>query len=852
MLAYDPGVIMGFESHLTLASLGVAVVSTAASLTISAWLRSDWAPLAAGTLFGLGVSSMHFMGMRAIEFPGHFLWDNGLVVIANVFAITLAIPAFIAIIRARGELRAAVFSTLLLGSAVIAMHFTGMGAVTVVPGPAEAVSDSVISPVVLIVTITTVALSMLFSGMAAAIFAVRAETMAQAGEDKFRRLIHSVTDYAIYMLDTDGRVSNWNIGAERAKGYAEAEIVGQPFSKFYTEDDKTAGLPDANLEIARTTGKFEGEGWRVRKDGTHFWVHVTIDAIHNEQGSLIGFAKITHDQTNRMLAEKKVQEASDELKLALRHMANALCLFNGEGKLAMHNRRLNEMIGISETHDLRGKTLEEICNLNPTNADNRLRVYRELIARKDGDVITELANGKMVRTTYMPTDTEAWVLTVEDVTDRIQSERRIAHLARHDALTGLPNRRQFLEVLDGRIKTASVLSTRVAIVNIDLDRFKDINDTYGHAVGDEVLCILSERVRKELKDGEEIGRFGGDEFVAMKAYGHMNEIHDFISRLRKALTEKISLPVTDIVPGASFGIAVFPTDAQDREKLLSNADMAMYRAKEDPIETVCFYEASMDEAERERRTIAKDIWTGLAEGQFFLHYQVQKAAVTHETTGYEVLLRWQHPTRGIIPPSVFIPIAEECGAIAPLGEWVLQEACADAAGWSSNEKIAVNLSPLQLSNSQLVEKVREILLTTRLAPNRLELEVTESAIITDKTRTLHMLRQLRSMGVTIAIDDFGTGYSSLETLRSFPFDKIKLDRSFVSGLDTDRQARAFVRAILALGKSLEIPVLAEGVETESQMRVLTQEGCNQFQGYYLGRPDLVERVVVSFAKAAGF
>ena len=277
-----------------------------------------------------------------------------------------------------------------------------------------------------------------------------------------------------------------------------------------------------------------------------------------------------------------------------------------------------------------------------------------------------------------------------------------------------------------------------------------------------------------------------------------------------------------------------PPQAVKSERTISNADMAMYRAKENFEETVCFYEAAMDEAERARRLLAMDIWAGIKEGQFFLNYQVQRAAGANHITGYEVLLRWNHPTRGLVPPSEFIPVAEECGAISALGEWVLEKACEDAAKWPIKEKIAVNLSPLQLTNIQLVDKVRDVLVSTGLSPDLLELEVTESAIIGDKQRALHILRQIRSMGVTIAIDDFGTGYSSLETLRSFPFDKIKLDRSFVIDLDTNKQSKAFVRAILALGKSLEIPVLAEGVETELQMATLTEEGCDQFQGYFFG------------------
>nr|WP_278434465.1 EAL domain-containing protein [Brucella anthropi] len=849
MLAYDPGVVLGYDLTLTLLSLAIAIVSVAGAHALTACIGTRPSLVAAGVVFSLGVSTMHFMGMNALDFPGHIVWDQALVASAIVVAVSIATPAFFFIRKTRCRVKATAIACIGLTLAIVGMHFTAMGAVLIVPDSLSVDESHLLSPFVMVVTITTVTLCMLFSGFAAAFFAMRAETITAAGERKLSYFIKSVSDHAIYMLDCDGMVSNWNNGAERAKGYAAADIVGKSFGCFYLQEEQDAGLPALNLATARDSGKFSGEGWRVRKDGTKFWAQVVIEAVYDD-GELIGFAKVTRDCTEAKLAALKLEKASADLQLALDHMNNALCLFDEKGRLAMYNRRLSEILGCDPDLDLTGRTAEEICSLNPTNASDRLNRYMELRANGGGEVTAQLDNGKYVRTTYLPTNQKAWVFTLEDVTARVLSEERISHMARHDVLTGLPNRRQFIELLDAKLAEADVLGTRVAVINIDLDRFKDINDTYGHATGDQVLCALSERMRKDERPGEMIGRFGGDEFVAMKAYRDHDDLKDLIIRLRKALTETIKLDMTDVTPGASMGVAIYPLDATDREKLMSNADMAMYRAKEDFDETVCFYEASMDEAERERRQLALDIWVGWKEEQFFLNYQVQRTAGSHAVSGYEVLLRWKHPTLGLVPPNVFIPIAEECGAIAALGEWVLEKACQDAAAWPLNERIAVNLSPLQLSNVQLVEKVRNILISTELSPERLELEVTESAIIGDKQRALHILRQIRAMGVTIAIDDFGTGYSSLETLRSFPFDKIKLDRSFVADLETDKQSRAFVRAILALGKSLEIPVLAEGIETETQMRMLTMEGCNLFQGYYFGRPGiLADTVALQLAPA---
>ena len=539
----------------------------------------------------------------------------------------------------------------------------------------------------------------------------------------YRLLVQRIKDYAIYLLRPDGVVASWNAGARRFKGYADEEIIGQHYSVFYEVPDRLAGLPDTNLAIALREGKFEDEGWRVRKDGSRFWAHVVIDPIYREDGSLLGFAKITRDRT-----------------------------------------------------------------------------------------------------------------------EQLETSEKILFMARHDAMTGLPNRVHFLERLDEVMSALHPGQQQVAVVSIDLDGFKEVNDAFGHGVGDQLLSELGRRLKASVGENEMVARFGGDEFVAFKLIRHQRQLNDFITRLQRALTGMLRLAQTDIVPGASLGVALFPGDAIDRAQLLNNADLAMYRAKKSLDEKICYYEANMDEASRARRAMARDLWVALEQGQFFLNFQIQQAVSGDEITGYEVLLRWQHPTQGLIPPATFIPVAEECGAISAIGDWVLEHACREAVLWNLQPRIAVNLSALQLSNAGLVGKVRAVLAATGLPAHRLELEVTETALIADRDRALHLLQQLKAMGVTIAMDDFGSGYSSLETLRSFPFDKIKLDRSFINELETSQQAKAFVRAILALGHSLNVAVLAEGVETEAQRAILEEEGCQEGQGYLFGYPALLSRL----------
>jgi diguanylate cyclase (GGDEF)-like protein len=427
------------------------------------------------------------------------------------------------------------------------------------------------------------------------------------------------------------------------------------------------------------------------------------------------------------------------------------------------------------------------------------------------------------------------VYSVRDLRQRLAQERRIAHLARNDSLTGLPNRASFQERLE-RSLASGAPGEKFALLAIDLNRFKDVNDLHGHASGDHVLRVLSERMSAALHEGEFVARLGGDEFVATTPVRERADALDLAGRLEVQLFEPVEFEHADLICGASIGIALYPDDGVTPTALMNNADLAMYRAKGSISQNVCFYEEEMDELVRARRKVMMELREALARNQFEMHYQLQASVVTKEITAYEALLRWKHPTRGYVPPSEFIPLAEETGLILPIGEWVLRTACATAASWPLPHKIAVNLSAIQLGSIDLPRLVHETLLETGLEPKRLELEVTETALIQDPERTTHILRQIKALGVSIAMDDFGVGYSSLSTLRAFPFDKIKLDKSFMDELDRSPQARAIIRAVLALGESLGIPVLAEGVETEEQLAFLREQGCDEVQGFLLGRP----------------
>jgi diguanylate cyclase (GGDEF)-like protein len=423
-----------------------------------------------------------------------------------------------------------------------------------------------------------------------------------------------------------------------------------------------------------------------------------------------------------------------------------------------------------------------------------------------------------------------------------ETMRRLAHLAMTDQVTGLPNRAAFKERLARGLERAGAVGARAAVIAIDLDRFKEVNDTHGHGAGDAALREIGQRLAAAVGANACLARVGGDEFAALLPFRTRSGLDTVLARLEAAAAAPV--PLDDgaggeiaLTLGASFGIACFPEDGSDAEQLTNNADLALYRAKAQPFAAHCFYDPSMDAAAREKRSLAAALREALASGAgLMLHYQLQASVAKAEITGYEALLRWQHPARGMIPPAVFIPLAEEMGLIPALGAWVLRRACSEAAAWPHPWRVAVNISPLQLADASLPGLVAEVLAESGLAPDRLEIELTETAIVEDQERALAILRAIKALGVGVALDDFGTGYSSLKTLRSFPFDKIKLDRFFMAEIETSAEAKAVVRSVLALGKSLSIPVLAEGVERPEQLAILMEEGCDEAQGFLLGRP----------------
>jgi diguanylate cyclase (GGDEF)-like protein/PAS domain S-box-containing protein len=563
------------------------------------------------------------------------------------------------------------------------------------------------------------------------------------------------------------------------------------------------------------------------------------------------------DARRQLIARSEEEIAKQALRLetAITNMSQGLCMFDGEQRVVVANRRYAEMYGLTPEQVEPGTTLREILEARfaqgvygPVESQ---KLIEEGVASFHREVtqILELADGRFISVLRRPMADGGLISTHEDITDRQRAEARIAHLAHHDVLTDLPNRALLRERLEQAVTGMRQGDRGLAILMLDLDRFKEVNDTLGHPIGDALLKVVTERLRGCVRETDTIARLGGDEFaIVQRVRDPATETVALAKRVQEVITAPFELDGHHVLVGTSIGIAVAPGDGTNPDQLMKHADLALYRAKSEGRGTYRFFQPEMDQRMQARRKLEGDLRSALIKGEFTLHYQPLVNVERDEICGLEALLRWTHPERGNIPPADFIPLAEETGLIVPIGEWVLRQACTEAATWPDHIKIAVNLSPAQFKHSNLVDVIVAALSNAGMKPQRLELEITESVMLEDEDGAFSLLTQLHDLGVRIALDDFGTGYSSLSNLRKFPFDKIKIDRSFVSDLSTANvDALAVVRSVARLGVSLGMATTAEGVETQEQLEHVRAEGCTEMQGYYICRPSPAHEITRLFA-----
>ncbi len=643
----------------------------------------------------------------------------------------------------------------------------------------------------------------------------------------------------------DGRYIFANRAFERFSRFSRDYIVGKRADEIF-RPDTTAGIEAADQAALNSPdGHFRNE--IVVERGSQRRVIASHRVIaRNEKDQPEFLIALFDDVTDRKSLSLELENTKKFLELVVDNIPVSLIVERvSDGKYLLANRSAEAILN-RRREDATGLTAADI--FNPREA--KLIIARDEAAIKKRGLLTEehpisTKDGLRLFLTRRMTvlddsgEPQYLIKTHEDVTDRRQTESRMAHMAYHDGLTDLPNRAAFLQALAQMIEACEGTGEEFAVLSVDLDGLKEVNDVFGHAVGDKLLIEVSRRIQASARGGV-VARLSGDEFGLIIDGKQPVAGVMLAEQLAEALAKEFQIDGKSVRTGVTTGISVFPHNGSDAASLLANAGAALFRAKAKSRGSISIYEPEMDQQIRDRRVLHQDLSLAIKNGELSLHYQPQAMArqtvAASEVIGFEALARWLHPVRGFVPPGDFIPIAEESGLIVEMGAWILREACREAASWPMPLQIAVNLSPAQFMHGDLVGLVHSILLETGLAPGRLELEITEGVLIEDFDRGLALLRRLKALGVRISMDDFGSGYSSLSYLQAFPFDKIKIDRAFVINLGRNAQSAAIIRAVIGLGHGLEMSIVAEGVETQEQLGFLADEGCDAVQGYFLGKP----------------
>ena len=742
--------------------------------------RAVWICLDAA-VGGCGIWATHFVAMLAYDPGAGAGYSIPITLLSLVFAIAIvAIGLCIALSSARQSVVA--LGGAVIGGGVAAMHYTGMAAL-------ELPAFIVWSPEIVL---TSIVLGSLFAAVALLV-AVRC-------------------DNAVYTM--------------AATGLLTVAIV----SHHFTAMGAVTLIPDPTLG---------SDGLSISPTALSFLTAVAAFAI-------LGLSLLAAMIDRRAKGELHQQKIL--LDTALDNMSQGLSMFDADGRILLYNDRYAEMMGRTGIA-LQGRLLLDVLRqqkaLDRWDGDPDQFVASVIAAAKAGKSATRMVtrNGRSIRVVHQPMKGGGWVATFEDITEWQAAQEQISHMARHDALTNLPNRTLFREQLEKALRLAK-RNDQLAVLCLDLDHFKAINDSLGHPVGDALLKEVARRLGQCITENDTVARLGGDEFAIVQFCNDCDP--SAVALLASHVVEQVSAPYEvaghQLVIGVSIGISLAPEDGKNPDELLKKADLALYRAKEDGRGTYRFFETGMDARAQARRLLEIDLRAALHRREFEVYYQPIRDVAKDVVVSFEALVRWNHSLRGMISPVNIIPLAEETGLIVPIGVWVLRQACMDAVRWSQDVGVAVNLSPVQFKNPNLVSSVKDALKASGLPAHRLELEITESVLLQNSEATLSVLHELRSFGVRISLDDFGTGYSSLSYLRSFPFDKIKIDRSFITELATREDSMAIVRAVTGLGKSLGIVTTAEGVETDAQFDLLRQEGCTQAQGYLFSPPRPVTEV----------
>jgi diguanylate cyclase (GGDEF)-like protein/PAS domain S-box-containing protein len=643
----------------------------------------------------------------------------------------------------------------------------------------------------------------------------------------------------------NGRYIFANRSFERFSRFSRDTILGKRADEIFKAATAASIEAADKAALDSTEGQFRNE-FVVERGSEKRVLASTRVIARNDKNQPEFLIALFDDVTDRESLSRELENTKKFLELVVDNIPVSLIvervsdgryLFANRSAETILNRRREDATGLRAADIFNPKEAKLIISRDEAAIRKRgLLTEEHPISTKDGLRLFLTRRMTVLDDAGVP---QYLIKTHEDVTDRRQTESRMAHMAYHDGLTDLPNRAAFLQALAQMIEACEGTDEEFAVLCVDLDGLKEINDVFGHATGDKLLIEVAHRIQASTRDGV-VARLSGDEFGLIIDGKQPAAGMALAEQLAEVLAKEFQIDGKSVRTGVTTGISIFPHNGADAASLLANAGAALFRAKAKSRGSITIYEPEMDQQIRDRRVLHQDLSLAIKNGELSLHYQPQarsrQTAGSSEVIGFEALARWLHPVRGFVSPGAFIPLAEESGLIVEMGEWILREACREAASWPMPLQIAVNLSPAQFMHGDLVGLVHSILLETGLAPGRLELEITEGVLIEDFDRGLALLRRLKALGVRISMDDFGSGYSSLSYLQAFPFDKIKVDRAFVVNLGRNPQSAAIIRAVIGLGHGLEMSIVAEGVETEEQLSFLAEEGCDAVQGYFIGKP----------------
>ena len=674
------------------------------------------------------------------------------------------------------------------------------------------------------------------------------DELLRQNEEKYRTILENIED-GYYEVDLNGNFTFFNEKMCILLGYSQEELVGMN-NRQYADTENAKKLFQTFNEVYRTGKPAKAFDWQIiRKDGTRRSIEASISLKRDSSGNASGFRGITRDVTERKQAEEKIRQSEERYRTILDEMEDGYLELNIAGNLTYVNDATcrhsgysrEEMIGTSfrgyMTKDEYEKMYKAFGNIYLTGMPERNISYKHL--RKNGTTAFAEMSGFPLKN--QKGEIIGFRAVARDISTRKQMEEAIQYQATHDALTGLSNRIMFGQMLNHAIESAKRHQRQFSILFIDLDRFKTINDTLGHEAGDQLLQEIAARLKQTLRAADLIARMGGDEFVIMiEEANDVNQITTVAHKILASIIQPITILKQECRITASIGICMYPKDAEDEQSLMKKADIAMYLAKEEGKNNFQFYAEDIQSKSLERLSIESNLRSALEHNELSLHYQAKVDFKTNAINGVEALLRWQNRYLGFVTPTQFIPVAEETGMIVPIGNWVLKTACAQNVAWQKQGLppvcIAVNLSVRQLTDENLIDDIRAALNDSGMAPNLLELEITESMMMRNPERMIAVLAKIKSLGVRLAIDDFGTGYSSLAQIKHFPVDTLKVDRSFIRNIPQDAEDKAITEAIIAMGKTLSLTVVAEGVETIEQMNFLKEHSCDEMQGYYFSKP----------------